>query len=134
MLKHIIYFFSATTLVMAVTGCTNTPTETEADIPLVHSSLAYSLNRTTALTIDIPRANTLFDTEESIPITYGGARYHSQERYISATGNRCIRFVLSDSSESAQNSTAHEKLTSCERNGVWFLLNPLVKTTITKGV
>jgi hypothetical protein len=134
MLKHITYLFSAVTIAMGVTGCTNTPTVTEADIPLVHSSLAYSLNSTTALTVNIPKANMLFDTKDSIPITFDGARYQSKERYISATGNKCIRFVLSDSNVTAASSATREKLTSCERDGVWVLINPLVATTNMEGV
>lgn len=119
---------------MGVTGCTTHPTVTKADIPLVHSSLAYSLNSTTALTVNIPRANMLFDTKDSIPITFDGARYHSKERYISATGNKCIRFVLSDSNADIQTSTTRGKLTSCEREGVWVLINPLVATMNMEGV
>jgi hypothetical protein len=134
MLKHITYFFSAVTVMMGVTGCTNTPTVTKADIPLVHSSLAYSLNSTTALAINIPRANMLFDTNDLIPIIFNGVRYQSKERYISATGNKCIRFVLSDSGKEAVPSATRRKLTSCERDGVWVLINPLVGTTNMEGV
>ena len=134
MFKHITYFFSAVTVMMGVTGCTNTPTVTEADIPLVHSSLAYSLNRTSALTVNIPKANTLFTTNDSIPITVNGARYLSKERYISATGNKCIRFILSDNSPAKVSNTTRGKLTSCERDGVWVLISPLVGTTNMEGV
>lgn len=134
MSKHITHFFSAVAMAMGVIGCTNTPTVTEADIPLVHSSLAYSLNKTSALTVNIPKANKLYDTKELIPITYNGARYHSKERYISATGNKCIRFVLSETSATPEPSNTRGKLTSCERDGVWVLINPLVRTINMEGV
>ena len=134
MFKPITNFLATITLVFGVTGCTNTPTITEADIPLVHSSLTYSLINTTALTNNAPKANRLFNASDLTPITFEGVRYRVEERYISATGNKCMRFVSSDNENVSGSNAMREKLTSCERDGIWVVIKPLVAMNDMEGV
>lgn len=131
MFKNLTHFLSTVTIIVGFTGCTSAPTVTTADIPLVHSSLAYSLNANTEVTINIPKANILFDTNDTLLITVDGANYKAKKRYISATGNKCIRFSLDENVNSTARNDApslasKDKFTSCERDGVWVLINPLV--------
>jgi hypothetical protein len=118
-------------LIVSAAGCTNSPTVTEADIPLVHSSLAYSLTPDKELAINIPKANVYFDKKESFSIRFNGNDYEATKHYISATGNKCIRFSLQDS-DSVQNR-AQRKVTTCQRDGQWRVVSPLVVSVAAQG-
>ena len=83
------------------------------------------------MTINIPKANILFDTNDTLLITVDGSNYKAKKRYISATGNKCIRFSLDENVNSTARNDApslasKDNFTSCERDGVWVLINPLV--------
>lgn len=122
-------------LVFNVIGCTSLPTVTEADIPLVHSSLSYSLIKSDHVTINIPNANLLFNSEGSVQISFKGINFNATKRYISATGNKCIRFKRDTATSNYSTDTdIYKKFTSCERNGVWVLISPLVTNLDTKGL
>ena len=116
---------------VGVAGCSNTPTATKADIPLVHSSLAYSLAPDKELAINIPKANIYHDTQESFSIRFNGHQYESLKHYISATGNKCIRFYL-QACETAS-SDIQRKMTTCQRNGQWRVITPLVASATVQG-
>ena len=118
-------------LIVSAAGCTNSPTVTEADIPLVHSSLAYSLAPEKESAINIPKANIYFDKKESFSISFGGYDYAATKHYVSATGNKCIRFSLQDS-DSVQTG-AQRKVTTCQRDGRWKVVSPLVVSATAQG-
>jgi hypothetical protein len=131
MFKQFKRFILPFALIVGATGCTNSPTVTEADIPLVHSSLAYSLAPDKELAINIPKANVYFDTKESFTIRFDGYDYEASKHYVSATGNKCIRFSLQDS-DSVRNG-AQRKLTTCQRDGQWRVVSPLVVSATVLG-
>ncbi len=118
-------------LIISAAGCTHSPTVTEADIPLVHSSLAYSLTPDKELAINIPKANIYFDKKEFLSIRLGGYDYAATKHYISATGNKCIRFSLQDS-DSVQTGV-QRKVTICQRDGRWKVVSPLVVSATAQG-
>lgn len=118
-------------LIVSAAGCTNSPTVTEADIPLVHSSLAYSLAPEKESAINIPKANIYFDKKESFSIRFGGYDYAATKHYISATGNKCIRFSLQDS-DSVQTGV-QRTVTTCQRDGRWKVVSPLVVSATAQG-
>lgn len=121
-------------LMLGAIGCKSAPTATSADIPLVHSTLAYSLSVIDEQTINIPKANVLFNSNELFQITLEGNQYTAVKRYVSATGNKCIRFVRdNDITELLVEQDGDRKLTSCEREGVWILINPLVANANIEG-
>lgn len=131
MLKQFTRFILPFAIAVSVAGCTNTPKVTRADIPLVHSSLAYSLKPDEELAINIPRANIYFATKESFSIRFDGSEYTAIKHYVSATGNNCIRFSLTEGEASA--STAQKKVTTCQRDGQWRVIAPLVATANAQG-
>ena len=131
MFKQFKRFLLPFALIVGATGCTNSPTVTEADIPLVHSSLAYSLAPDKELAINIPKANIYFDTKESFKIRFDGYDYEASKNYVSATGNKCIRFSSKDS-DSVRNG-AQRKLTTCQRDGQWRVVSPLVVSAAVVG-
>ncbi|AEA97115.2 hypothetical protein BM523_04075 [Alteromonas mediterranea] len=118
-------------LTISAAGCTNSPTVTKADIPLVHSSLAYSLAPDKELAINIPKANLYHDTKESFSIRFNGYDYKAIKHYISATGNKCIRFSLQDGETTP--SGAQRKVTTCQRDGQWRVISPLVASATAQG-
>ena len=101
---------------ISAAGCSNTPTATKADIPLVHSSLAYSLAPDKELAINIPKANVYHDTQESFLIRFNGHQYEASKHYISATGNKCIRFSLQDGEAASSRYTAQDDNLSTKRS------------------
>ncbi|MBT3134827.1 hypothetical protein KL866_06885 [Alteromonas sp. ALT199] len=118
-------------LTVSAAGCTNSPTETKADIPLVHSSLAYSLAPDKELAINIPKANIYFNTKESFSIRFDGYEYEAIKHYVSATGNKCIRFSLQDGD--SVSDVAQRKVTTCQRDGQWRVVSPLVVSATAQG-
>ena len=118
-------------LVVNATGCTNSPKVTKADIPLVHSSLAYSLAPDKETAINIPKANIYFDTREPFTIRFDGYEYEASKHYISATGNKCIRFFLQDTD--SIRAGAQRKVTTCQRDGQWRVISPLVVSATARG-
>ena len=118
-------------LIASAAGCTNSPTVTEADIPLVHSSLAYSLAPEKELAINIPKANIYFDTKKSFTLRFNGYDYEATKHYISATGNKCIRFSLQGSD--SVHAGIERKVTTCQRDGKWRLVSPLVVSATAQG-
>ena len=131
MFKQFTRFILPFAIVVSGAGCTNTPTVTKADIPLVHSSLAYSLAPDKELAINIPKANIYFDSKESFSIRFDGREYTAVKHYVSATGNNCIRFSLQEGETSA--STAQKKVTTCQRDGQWRVIAPLVASANAQG-
>ncbi|MCB4435427.1 hypothetical protein LHL20_04115 [Alteromonas sp. McT4-15] len=125
MLKQITRYILPVVLTISVSGCTSAPKTTHADIPLVHSSLAYSLTPDSEHAINIPKANLLFNNQESFEILFNGQQYNAYKYYISATGNKCIRFMLQDSG--IQKTEIENRLTTCQRNGQWKVIAPLVE-------
>ncbi len=115
---------------IGLVGCTSSPRVTQADIPLVHSSLAYSLAPEEEIAINIPKANIYHDTQESFLIRFNGYQYETSKHYISATGNKCIRFSLQKTETDSQ---AQRKLTTCQRNGQWRVITPLVASATAQG-
>ncbi len=131
MFKKITHLFLPIVVTISITGCTNTPTVTKANIPLVHSSLAYSLAPEKELAINIPKANSYHNTQESFSIRFNGHEYASSKHYISATGNKCIRFSLQNDNSSS--SATQRKMTTCQRDGQWRVITPLVASAPTQG-
>ena len=127
MFKQFTRFTLPLALIACGAGCTNSPTVTKADIPLVHSSLAYSLAPDKELAINIPKANIYFDSKASFSIRFEGSEYTAIKHYVSATGNKCIRFSLQEGETSA--SAAQKKVTTCQRDGQWRVISPLVAST-----
>ena len=131
MFKQFTRFTLPLALIACGAGCTTSPTVTKADIPLVHSSLAYSLAPDKELAINIPKANIYHDTQESFSIRFNGHQYESLKHYISATGNKCIRFSLQDGETASSN--IQRKMTTCQRNGQWRVITPLVASATVQG-
>ncbi|MBJ2128099.1 hypothetical protein JC525_04035 [Alteromonas sp. IB21] len=127
MFKHFTRFMLPFAIIVFGSGCTNSPTVTKADIPLVHSSLAYSLAPDKELAINIPKANVYFDSKTSFSIRFDGSEYTAIKHYVSATGNKCIRFSLQEGEISA--SATQKKITTCQRDGQWRVISPLVAST-----
>lgn len=106
-----------------LSGCTNTPDIVEADIPLVHSSLAYSIAPDTDnVAISIPTYKTQNNTLDSIEITVNGEQFVPIKQYMSVTGQQCIRFMSQKSATHARGI----KRTACLKEGQWTLLKQLV--------
>jgi hypothetical protein len=124
MLKQIKRYILPMFCTIAITGCVSGPKLTQADIPLVHSSLAYSLTPDSESAINIPNANSLSSSSNTVSINYKGLQYQIAKRYVSATGNKCIRFVLQKGEASP--TSANNRLTTCQRNGQWRVIAPLV--------
>ena len=130
MFQRTMNFVFPVLLCVGITGCANGPKATQADIPLVNSSLAYSLAPSKDQAINIPNANRFHQTNEPFVFLFDGIEYVSHKAYISATGNKCIRFTAQN------NSTVHltdEKITSCLRDGQWKVITPLVTSEIADG-
>ncbi|WP_412725354.1 hypothetical protein [Alteromonas sp. D210916BOD_24] len=127
MLKKITRLCLPILCMIGASGCTTTPTATRADIPLVHSSLAYSLTPDRELAINIPNANLAHDTQDSISVHFNGHQYDAVKHYVSATGNKCIRFLLA--SHDTMSTDTNEKLTTCQRDGQWRVVAPLVASS-----
>ena len=83
------------------------------------------------LAINIPKANIYHDTQESFSIRFNGHQYESLKHYISATGNKCIRFSLQDGETAS--SDIQRKMTTCQRNGQWRVITPLVASATVQG-
>lgn len=116
-------------LASVLVGCSNVPQTTEADIPLVHSSLAYSLSVDDPLVINNPQLNASFSTKGKLSITYGGHTYEAVKQYTSASGNDCIRFQL----ETTELTDVRPRFTACKRRGSWAVISPLVVSTEEEG-
>lgn len=127
MLNKITRLFFPILVTVGASACTSAPSATRADIPLVHSSLAYSLTPDREQAINIPKANGAYDTQESLSVHFKGQDYEAIKRYVSATGNKCIRF-LAISGDTSPNQTLR-KMTTCQRNGQWRVITPLVAST-----
>lgn len=113
-----------------LSGCTNTPTVAEADIPLVHSSLAYSIApNTESVAINIPTYKIIDDTLDTFVITVNDASYVATKQYTSISGQQCIRFVSQKSATSKQ----QERRTACQKEGQWVLLKQLVASINSKA-
>ena len=108
-------------------GCASAPQPTEADIPLVHASLAYSLSAEQDVAINIPQLASSSNAHTPISINYAGSRYYSDKRYTSARGHECIRFSLAK--EDTRPTNAQSRVTACNRNGQWSVITPLVEST-----
>jgi hypothetical protein len=131
MLKQIKRCILPVFLTISVTGCVSGPTPTHADIPLVHSSLAYSLTPESERAINIPNANLLSSNNNAALINYNGMQYKANKHYVSATGNKCIRFMLQSSE--TRPSNIDNKLTACQRDGQWRVISPLVAASSMTG-
>lgn len=116
-------------LTTALVGCSSIPKQTEADIPLVHSSLTYSLTAGSSEAINVPELNSAFNDSQKIDIIYNNYPYEADKQYISALGNACIRFHLSD--KNAHNAT--NRFTTCKKKGQWTVIPPLVVATDEQG-
>ncbi|TAP35010.1 hypothetical protein [Alteromonas sp. KUL49] len=100
----------STLLVVSCGGCSSLPKETTADLPLIHSSLSFSLSaEETALSPSVQvDGNSIF---------IGGTRHNITSRYTSITGKNCVRF-----------STPNTSLkVACQSNGQWNYLKALVQ-------
>ena len=116
-------------VVINAVGCTNTPTPTHADIPLVHSSLSYSLTPEEQA-INIPKVNLHTGKQTPLSIEINGTQYHSTKHYISATGNKCIRFANTKENNAVDTVKV---MTTCQRDGQWRVIPPLVSSEIADG-
>jgi hypothetical protein len=121
------------TLSSILAACSNVPKSTSADIPLVHSSLAYSLSAEKDVAISVPKLNTSFSQKRNIQIMFEGVDYRTTKFYTSATGNDCIRFQAMEAHGKAHNATSNDKLTACKRGGSWSVLSPLVVSVQESG-
>jgi hypothetical protein len=108
-------------------GCVNVPPEAEASVPLVHSSLSYSLKSSENEAINIPELTARDYSNGAAVITYSGDTYQSSKAYLSASGNKCIRFKSKNQAPLSESTSAH--ITACQRNGQWALLPSLVSNT-----
>lgn len=117
--------FGITTL---LGGCSSAPQPTQADIPLVHASLAYSLSAEQDVAINIPQIDAASHSGAKVGINHNGSRYYLNERYVSALGHECIRFSLANQAD-IHPSVAPARLTACNRNGQWAVISPLVAST-----
>lgn len=131
MLKQIKRYILPVFLTISITGCVSGPTHTHADIPLVHSSLAYSLVPESESAINIPNANRFSNNKDDVLINYNGMQYKATKVYVSATGNKCIRFMLQGSE--TRPSNIDNKLTACQRDGQWRVISPLVAASSMTG-
>ena len=116
-------------LAVILAGCSHTPTSTQANIPLVHSSLAYSLSGDQGMVINIPALNSSFNDIQNLSITYGSQQYNAIKHYISASGNDCIRFQQSGTEAFG----TPRRFTACKRKGQWTVISPLVVSTEEQG-
>jgi len=112
---------------LTMMGCVNVPPEAEASVPLVHSSLSYSLKSTENKAINIPELTAQDYNEGAASITYSGNTYKSSKAYHSASGNKCIRFVSNKKVHLTE--PASTQITACQRNGHWLLIPSLVSKT-----
>ena len=130
MFKKFSYFGVFCIVVINAAGCTNAPTPTHADIPLVHSSLSYSLTPEEQA-INIPKVNLHNDKQTPLSIEINGTQYESTKYYVSATGNKCIRFASTKEKHNALDSV--KVMTTCQRDGQWRVIAPLVASSSQKG-
>lgn len=98
-------------------GCVSAPASVEADVPLVHASLAYSLDRDAIIT---PTGK--LDTGNRVQLN--GRTYQVTTAYVSATGTECRTLMLA-----AEQMMPGSERTLCQRSGQWVMLSPLVKHT-----
>ena len=129
MFKKFSYLGLFSVVLINATGCTNTPTPTHADIPLVHSSLSYSLTPEEQA-INIPKVNLHTGKQTPLSIEINGTQYHSTKHYISATGNKCIRFANTKKDNAVDTVKV---MTTCQRDGQWRVIAPLVASSSQKG-
>jgi len=108
-------------------GCVNVPPEAEASVPLVHSSLSYSLKSSENKAINIPELTARDYSKGAAEITYSGNAYQSSKAYLSASGNKCIRFKSKNQTQLSEPTSMH--ITACQRNGQWSLIPSLVSNT-----
>ena len=130
MFKKVTQFSVFCVLLFSTIGCTSAPTPTHADIPLVHSSLSYSL-APEEQAINIPKVNSHNRIPTSFSVSVDGILYHSTKYYISATGNKCIRFTSAQEQSSSVDTP--QIMTTCQRNGQWRVIAPLVAQSSENG-
>ncbi len=109
------FFLAGIAALPWLTGCASAPTAVEANVPLVHSSLAYSLERDAIIA---PSDSTTVGQS----IQLNGSVFSIDSAYISATGSECRRLRL----QSDDTSHDDERI-MCQRRGQWVMLQPLVK-------
>lgn len=112
---------------MLIMGCVNVPPEAEASVPLVHSSLSYSLKSSENQAINIPELSANDYSNGEAVITYFGKTYQSSKAYLAASGNKCIRFNVQDKTSFSEQVVT--ELTACQRNGQWSMIPSLVSNT-----
>lgn len=110
------FFLAGIAALPWLTGCASAPTAVEANVPLVHSSLAYSLERDAI----IAPSNSVSVGQQ---IQLSGNAFMIDSAYISASGTECRRLRL----QSDSNRHDDERV-MCQRRGQWVLLEPLVKS------
>ncbi|WP_421133794.1 hypothetical protein [Alteromonas sp. A079] len=108
-------------------GCVNVPPEAEASVPLVHNSLSYSLKSSENEAINIPELTAQDYNKGAASIIYSGNTYKSSKAYLSASGNKCIRFISNKKVHLTE--PASMQVTACQRNGQWLMIPSLVSKT-----
>jgi len=120
-------FAFLTTCPLMMAGCVNMPPKAEASVPLVHSSLSYSLKRGEHNAINVPELTSYEYSKGAAVITYIGKKYQSTKAYLSVSGNKCVRFNSIDKTSFAEQTSS--VLTACQRNGEWSMIPSLVSNT-----
>lgn len=110
------FFLAGIAALPWLTGCASAPTAVEATVPLVHSSLAYSLERDAIIA---PSSATTVGQY----VQLGDSSFIIDSAYISATGSECRRLRLQ-----TDNSSHNDERVMCQRRGQWVMLQPLVKS------
>lgn len=109
------FFLAGIAALPWLTGCASAPTAVEANVPLVHSSLAYTLERDAIIA---PSASTSIGQQ----IQLDGSIFMIDSTYISATGSECRRLRLQNNGNHHNNERV-----MCQRRGQWVMLQPLVQ-------
>jgi len=110
------FFLAGIAALPWLTGCASAPTAVEANVPLVHSSLAYTLERDAIIA---PSTSTVVGQR----VQLDGSTFMIDSAYISASGSECRRLRL-QSGDIAHN----DERVMCQRRGQWVMLQPLVKS------
>jgi len=106
---------------LGVTGCSSPPPQVNAEIPLIHPSLASSLNSANAIIIPEPTGM----QQKSIDLE--GVAYSPSETYIAATGLRCM--VLQPDFDSSREAPSRR---ACKQDGQWQLLPLLTQPRLVR--
>lgn len=109
-------------LTSIISGCTTLPKQVDADIPMVHSSLANPASSNKARSVpDIGDSGT--------SVTINQQTFTVLNQYVSATGKVCKRLQPDGLQQSGVTNQS-----VCRNDGEWLILAPLVTFSGDEGL